>query len=94
MIETDLSKQIPANDEAWIVRRKRLRLYRITEEVLLDVIAGKVKISRMPQGAILRSVHLDLGLECLVLKVWCDLFEPVPEGARIPYDDAPFEKVV
>lgn len=94
MIEIDLSKQIPANDEAWIIRRKRLRLYRVTDDALLDVIEGKIKISRMPQGVVLRSVHLDIALECLVLKVWCDLFDPVPEGGRIPYDDAPYEKVV
>ena len=94
MIETDLSKQIPANEEPWITRRRRLKLYRVTEEVWLDVLAGRIRMKELVAGAVLRNVRVDRGMECLVLKVWSDSFAPVPESERIPYAVSTFEKVV
>lgn len=66
---------------------RRLKLFRITEDCLLEVLRGEAIVEGLPIGAKIERVNYDFASMSFGLMCSHESFHPVPEGCVVPWGD-------
>lgn len=77
-----------------ILGLRRLKRMIVSEEVMLDSLRGRARITNIPDGAVIRNVVYDWDRHAFAVFIQHDSFPEVPDGAIIPlFDPMEFERL-
>lgn len=65
------------------INHRKVKLYKLTSQLLLQVLSGGLRITNLPGDSIILAVNYDHECDEWALRIYSEMFPMMPEGSTL-----------